>query len=159
MSALEVSSVADPTQIVSIAQQVFSALVDDGEVLVRERGAVLPAADPVVAWVDMTRPGVAAGIRTSVQMDRPQADVLVRALLRLEPQEEVGPEDLADAFGEIANVVGGNLKSLLPEHAVLSLPTVASQGPGAGASRLLVEVTLDWRGCALLISLWELAAV
>lgn len=159
MSALEVALVADPEQVVSIAQQVFSALVDDGEVLVRERGAILPAAEPVVAWVDMTPPGEAAGIRTTVEMDRPQADVLVRALLRLEPDEEVGAEDLADAFGEIANVVGGNLKSLLPEHAVLSLPTVASQGPTADVARQLVAVTLDWRGCALVICVWELAEV
>lgn len=39
--------------------------------------------------------------------------------------DEVGDEDIADAVGELTNMVGGNIKSLLPEPSTLSLPVVA----------------------------------
>ncbi|MBW3085443.1 hypothetical protein KEM60_01643 [Austwickia sp. TVS 96-490-7B] len=35
-------------------------------------------------------------------------------------------DDVADAIGELTNMVGGNIKSLLPEPSTLSLPVVAS---------------------------------
>ncbi len=38
---------------------------------------------------------------------------------------EASPEDIADAIGEIANMIGGNVKSLVPGPSQLSLPTVA----------------------------------
>lgn len=34
-------------------------------------------------------------------------------------------DDIADAVGELTNMVGGNIKSLLPEPSSLSLPVVA----------------------------------
>lgn len=157
MIAQEVAVAADPTQIIAVAQEVFAALVDDGERVVRERGPVHTTDDDVCAWVDMTRPGEATGVRTSVRMNPDGADLLVRALLRMDASEQVSAEDLADAFGEIANVVGGNLKSLLPEHAALSLPTVSVAGAVVGGSPALAEVTLEWRGCALGVSLSEVS--
>lgn len=38
--------------------------------------------------------------------------------------EDLAPADVQDAIGELANVVGGNLKSLLPGPSQLSLPMV-----------------------------------
>lgn len=38
--------------------------------------------------------------------------------------EDLGPEDLSDALGEIANMIGGSVKSLMPEPSALSLPLV-----------------------------------
>ncbi len=38
--------------------------------------------------------------------------------------DEVTAEDIADALGELANIIGGNVKSLLPEPCALSLPHV-----------------------------------
>ena len=38
--------------------------------------------------------------------------------------DEVTTEDIADALGELANIIGGNVKSLLPEPCALSLPHV-----------------------------------
>ena len=40
--------------------------------------------------------------------------------------DAVSEEDVADALGELANVIGGNVKSLLPEPSALSLPHVVS---------------------------------
>ena len=36
----------------------------------------------------------------------------------------VSPDDLTDVLGELANIVGGNVKAMLPTGAFLSLPQV-----------------------------------
>lgn len=155
MSPLDTATVADTEQILAVAQEVFAALIDDGEVLLMEAEPLGPVDDVVVAWVDMTRADSPFGIRTSVRAPREDAYAVVRALLRMAPGEEVTEDDLVDAFGEIANVVGGNLKSLLPEHAVLSLPTVAT-APTMG-DELIAQVGLAWRDSALTICLWTIS--
>ena len=38
--------------------------------------------------------------------------------------EEVSPADVLDAVGELVNIVGGNLKGMLPSPTGLSLPSV-----------------------------------
>jgi chemotaxis protein CheX len=40
------------------------------------------------------------------------------------PDGHVSAEDVSDALGEITNIVGGNIKALLPPPSRLSLPTV-----------------------------------
>jgi chemotaxis protein CheX len=45
------------------------------------------------------------------------------ALLGVE-LDDVTIEDVTDALGELANIIGGNVKSLLPEPSALSLPHV-----------------------------------
>ena len=45
------------------------------------------------------------------------------AFLAME-QEEVSQEDLSDVLGELANIVGGNVKAMLPPGCFLSLPQV-----------------------------------
>ena len=45
------------------------------------------------------------------------------AFLAMEP-EEVSEEDLSDVLGELANIIGGNVKAMLPPGALLSLPAV-----------------------------------
>ena len=109
MNSHDLAVAVDPAQIVAIAQEVFSALVDDGEMLIRGRGEALFPDEPVYAWVDMTREGETAVVRTSVRMELSGTNALARALLRIDNTESVSPEDLVDAFGEVANVVGGNV--------------------------------------------------
>lgn len=156
MSALDTTLIADPAQILGVAQDVFAALIDDGEVLVHEGTAPDSFAAPVTAWVDMLRGGSAHGVRTMVRAEESDAHLVVRALLRMEDDEVVGEEDLVDAFGEIANVVGGNLKSLLPEHAELTLPLVAAEPPSLGREMMVAQTPLAWRGACFVISLWIL---
>ncbi|CAM3441845.1 chemotaxis protein CheX [Nocardioides dubius] len=56
-------------------------------------------------------------------------------------------EDLRDAIGELANILGGNLKSLMPEPSVLSLPVV-EHSPAAPADDAAPRCRLDlaWQG-------------
>lgn len=62
------------------------------------------------------------------------------------------PEDVDDAFGELVNIIGGGLKSLLPGTSTLSLPTVASGDalvfPG---SELVMEQAFGVRGEQLVV--------
>lgn len=57
------------------------------------------------------------------------ARAVTAALLGMEPDETTG-EDIADAMGELANVIGGNIKSLLDEPSQLSLPHVVTGDGG-----------------------------
>lgn len=62
----------------------------------------------------------------AVQLELPPA--LARratgAMLGL-AEDDACPDDVRDAIGELANMVGGNYKSLLHGHCALSLPVVA----------------------------------
>jgi chemotaxis protein CheX len=74
------------------------------------------------------------------------------------PADEVGDDEMADALGELANIVGGSVKGLMPGACRLSLPTVAL-GPDArmvvpGAA-LVHRVVLDVAGELLVVALWK----
>ncbi|MGG5257732.1 chemotaxis protein CheX [Phycicoccus avicenniae] len=60
------------------------------------------------------------------------ASGLARELLALPDDADPDTAEVHDALGEIANIVAGNVKSLLPDHAELGLPEVR-QGRAAGA--------------------------
>ena len=53
------------------------------------------------------------------------AEELAQRLLR---RDAVSEADVADAMGELANMIGGNLKSVLPPGVILSVPNVALGG-------------------------------
>jgi chemotaxis protein CheX len=152
MSAGIDTSVLDET-VFAIAEEVFSAMID-GEpgLLARWFSEAPELTEPTYAWVDMlgAQPG-----RVLVNADRSTATEIARGLLCMAPDEPVEDADLVDAFGEIANVVGGNVKSLVPEPGPLTLPQVSDTAPGGGA-RFLYEIKLSWRGLPVAISLWVL---
>jgi CheY-specific phosphatase CheX len=55
----------------------------------------------------------------------PTAEKLTRRLFKL---DTISAEDVADSMGELANMIGGNLKSVLPPGVMLSVPNVALGG-------------------------------
>ena len=67
------------------------------------------------------------------------------------PEEELEAEDLQDAMAEVANVVAGQIKQLLPQPATMSLPFVPLELPGP-SSRALV-VCARWRRELLVVSI------
>jgi chemotaxis protein CheX len=66
---------------------------------------------------------------------------------------DIHDEDVADAVGELVNMIGGNVKSLMPGPSVLSLPVVAA-GRVARASDTTEVCRLDawWAGSPLRVS-------
>ena len=143
------AAAVEQDQVFAIAEEVFAAMIDGEPGYLRPwEGDVPVPADPLAAWVDVH--GELAG-RAAVATDVPTAHELTRALLGMGADEPVGPEDLVDAFGEVANVVGGNIKALLPSQGTLGLPQVAAALPAAPAGSLTHELRLDWRGRPLVV--------
>lgn len=64
----------------------------------------------------------------SLTCEPPLATRLAAVMLAVDAAE-VGPDAARDALGELANVLGGNVKNLLPAPCFISLPT--AQGPGS----------------------------
>lgn len=79
------------------------------------------------------------------------------AFLAMEP-DEVSQEDLSDVLGELANIVGGNVKAMLPPGAMLSLPQVvlapeaATKYPNAERVSGLYGI---WEGEPVSVSMWQ----
>jgi chemotaxis protein CheX len=71
--------------------------------------------------------------------------------------EDVSPADVLDAVGELVNIVGGNLKGMLPSPTGLSLPEVTDGtvhiDTRAGAD-LLVDVQLSWMDEPVQVAIW-----
>lgn len=138
----------------AIADEVFTAMVDG------EPGHLQPwldaapvLEDPIHSWVDVhgSHPG-----RVLVSTERATATRLTRSLLAIGPDEEVSDADFVDAFGEIANVVGGNVKALVPDPGPLTLPLVDAVAPAGDGAFRLHETLLAWRDAPVSISLWSL---
>ncbi|MDF2847540.1 MAG: chemotaxis protein CheX [Oerskovia sp.] len=137
--------------VVPMAQDLFTAMVDGEPGLLLPMEALEePIADPLYAWVDIVGPAVS---RTLVVTARETADRLARSLLLKEDDEPVTLEDVQDALGEVANVVGGNLKAMMPEGSSLTLPVVEHAEPSASRPADHEQALLWWGG-PILIQLW-----
>ena len=141
-------------EVYAIAGDLFSAMVDgvEGTLTPWPDGVAMDGHD-VVAWVDVHGPWLG---RASLETSTPAAHELARALLAMEPDEAVPDEDLVDALGELANVVGGNVKALLPDQGTLGLPRVGGALP-EGSAEPVQRVPLGWRGRSLVLTVWATA--
>jgi chemotaxis protein CheX len=141
-----ITELIDEATVETIAQDAWIALVGEEEVLVPLPGE--PVTDPVSSWVDVVGPWTGSVVLTT---GRRTAEELTRALLREHSPEVLEDEDVVDAFGEIANVVGGNVKAALPGSSGLSLPDVGD-APAPRNPEDVCRVDLLWRGETVSIS-------
>ena len=141
-----ITELIDEATVQSIAEDAWTALVGEDEFLLPIPGE-LPA-DVVSSWVDVVGPWTGTVVLTTA---RETAAGLTRALLGDHAPDELEDEDIADAFGEIANVVGGNVKAALPGPSALSLPDVGD-APAVRNPAGLCRVDVLWRGEPLSIS-------
>ena len=141
---LLITELIDEETVQSIAQEAWSALIGDDEFLVPLPGG-LPE-DAVSSWVEVVGPWTGAVVLTC---GRATAEELSRCLLAEHTPPVLDAEDVADGMGELANVVGGNVKAVLPGPSVLGLPEVGA-APEAGVDALRVD--LLWRGQSLTIT-------
>jgi chemotaxis protein CheX len=92
-----------------------------------------------------------------VQCSSEHAAKAAEAMFMADPGT-LGEDEISDALGELTNMVGGNIKSLLPEPCKLSIPTVAGgenytvRVPGA---HLVDAVTLIGPAGPVHLSLWK----
>ncbi|MDT0274485.1 chemotaxis protein CheX [Blastococcus goldschmidtiae] len=141
-----ITELIDEATVESIAQEAWISLVGEDEVLVPLPGE--PVTDPLSSWVDVVGPWTGSVVLTT---GRRTAEALTRALLREHSPEVLEDEDVVDAFGEIANVVGGNVKAALPGSSGLSLPDVGD-APAPRNAADVCRVDLLWRGEPVSIS-------
>jgi chemotaxis protein CheX len=72
--------------------------------------------------------------------------------------DEVSQEDLSDVLGELANIVGGNVKAMLPAGCFLSLPTVVLAPDTASyypAAERISGLYGTWDSEPVSISMWQ----
>ena len=77
------------------------------------------------------------------------------------PAEQLDDVRVADALGELTNMIGGNIKSLIPGPSRLSMPTVtvgASSTEPIPDAALLSRVSLACEGRPLTVSVWSVPA-
>jgi len=129
------------SEIESIAQTVFSTMLNiDLERTsppdIRNEAICVGAIQITGGWVGC----ITLSLCTSA------ADAAAAAMLQMAP-DEVTEADRFDVIGELANVIGGNLKSILPGPSDLSLPTVVS-GTGFDlkipSTEMIDDVWLRW---------------
>jgi len=144
----------DTVQITEIAEEIFAAMIDGEPGLLGPwLDGPITLVDPLHAWVEMH--DVFSG-RVVLSTETSTAHELVRGLLGMGSDETVSEADLVDAFGEVANVVGGNLKALLPTQGRLTLPQVDRVAPATIGSVRFDGAVLSWRGLPLEISVWSI---
>jgi chemotaxis protein CheX len=74
------------------------------------------------------------------------------------PPDEVGEEEMADALGELANIIGGSIKGLIPGTCALSLPTVVCGNDAhlfVPRAELVHTVAFAAGGEILTVGLWK----
>ena len=148
-----ITELIDEATVQGIAEEAWSALVGGDEFLVPLPGG-LPD-DAVSSWVEIVGPWNGSVVLTT---GRATAEELSRCLLAEHAPPVLDDEDIEDALGELANVVGGNVKAVLPGPSVLGLPEVGT-APEPGHPADICRVDLLWRGQSLTITVQGSARV
>jgi chemotaxis protein CheX len=141
-----ISELIDEATLQGIAEEAWLALVGDDELLVPLPGGLPDNA--ISSWVEVIGPWTGAVVLTT---GRSTAEQLARCLLKEHAPPVLDDEDIEDALGELANVVGGNVKGVLPGPSALGLPEIGV-APEAGEPADTCRVDLLWRGLSLTIS-------
>jgi chemotaxis protein CheX len=101
-----------------IVEHVFQTMM---EMEVRVADAPFPpSGDLITAAISLAGSWKGAVL---VECGLPEAFLFTSRMIGIDPPTSLN-DDVRDALGELANMVGGNLKSVLPGGVSLSLPTV-----------------------------------
>jgi chemotaxis protein CheX len=149
----------NPDYLREITEQVWTSFLDPDGTTPLHAGAVESTVDAEEA----TESRLAAAVSVTgawrghvVVACSPAASHHVAAVLLGIPAGEVTAADVTDALGELANVIGGNVKACLPESCALSLPYVI---PMAGARwpsvTEICRLDGNWRDEPVAISVLE----
>ena len=142
-----------PSDIIAITQEVWSSFLSLDLVPVDVDSA--PLAGPRLTGIV----SISGGWQGSVVLECALAHAVAaaEAMFAADPGSLSGDE-VSDALGELTNMVGGNVKSLLPAPSALSIPSVAEgesytvRVPGAV---LVDRVALQSAAGLVHVSLWK----
>jgi chemotaxis protein CheX len=126
-----------PAELKSIVDEVWSSLLEPVPVDVED----VRLQNYVAGYVDIS--GGWAG-RVTVETTDEGAVALAARMLDI-PEDGLSEADLQDAVGELANIVGGSVKSCVEGHSTLSLPAVvrADADPSESVSMQVVSRWLE----------------
>lgn len=134
--------------IAEITQEFWGAFLPDDDELIP--GSALPPIEDHRARVDIH--GEWEGsveLSCSTTVARRVASVMFAT-----PESELSDADISDAVGELVNVVGGSIKSILPAPTSLSLPKVNDESEWRFGAEIETEVLLSWAGEPIIVRLW-----
>ena len=149
------ASVVTPEQITEIAQEVWESFLTMS-LLPHPLGPDAPALEGQTITGCVHVSGEWTG-SVFLSCDLEVAAGAAEAMFAADPGS-LSADEVSDAVGELTNMVGGNVKSLLPAPSRLSVPTIAVGEPGSvripGAVRLDRVVLLSAPG-PVHISIWK----
>ncbi|MCO5166315.1 MAG: chemotaxis protein CheX [Planctomycetes bacterium] len=134
-------------EVVSIAQGVWSMILG---LELRPLASVPAANGPAVVG----RVGISGAWEGQVTLRCPAAMAARAAsiLFGVTPNA-AAPDQTRDVVGELTNVLGGNIKALLPEPCRLSLPAVDEEQAARAPTRaVVVEVALSCEGQPVVVT-------
>jgi chemotaxis protein CheX len=105
-------------EIAQIVQSIFSSMLNIEAVRVEDNAS--PSEDSMLATIQITGKWVGS---VMVSMPASTSRAAASAMLMM-PAAEVSAADEQDVAAELVNMIGGNIKGLLPGPSSLSLPTV-----------------------------------
>lgn len=109
--------------VAAIVQEVWSSML--GLDIAPTEGDDIVTGPAIAGSVSVTG---ASDCLIAVEMETATAK-LVGSTMFMMAIDEIPMNDVTDAVGELTNMIGGNIKSLLPEPSALSLPVVAQGEP------------------------------
>lgn len=141
----------------AVVQQVWSSFLDVDLAVVPADTTVLQA--PVLSAVVHISGAWEGAVRLECRATHAAAAAAL--MFAIEPSE-ASDEASRDALGELANIVTGNVKSLLPAPSALSLPSVSSTdvsgAPTSPRAVLVRRVAFVAPAGALRVTVWEAGA-
>jgi chemotaxis protein CheX len=118
--APELHDVAD------VVGQVWSSFLGEEQPLLPTYVEVGTPFDAENAWSAAVSTSGGWEAIVTVELSAGLAFSLTRLMMAFGEDEELEDADVADAVGELVNMIGGNIKSLMPGPSALSLPAVAA---------------------------------
>jgi chemotaxis protein CheX len=131
----------------AVTEQVWTSFLGDQEPLIPRFLDPGQAFDADEVWSSAVSIGGGWSGIVTIELSAQVAVELTRVMLAFEEGDPISDEDVADAVGELVNMIGGNVKSLMPGPSVLTLPIVAA-GRAAHASDAVEVARVDaiWAG-------------
>ncbi len=146
-------------EVVDITREVWSSFLGlELEPLLLDEADLPPVSGASIAGVV----GISGAWNGSVAVEcsKEHAVVAAEAMFAADPGS-LAPEEVADAWGELTNMVGGNIKSLFPAPSALSVPSV-TEGEGnqvfVPQATRLQRVHLLAPDALVRVTVWQAAA-
>ena len=140
----------DEPTLAQVVSDVCSTML---ELPITSGGQNLVLEDPLVAAVQITGEWQAT---VEVATTRPVVRIIAARMFAL-PQESLETADLHDALGEVANMIGGNLKGIANHELDLSLPSVSECESVVDTTARTITVSMKCQGRPVRIRLIEMS--